>query len=385
LLAPVVGLALLGFALLVVSIRPAGAQQPWPVCFWSAQGPVVAERTVLAGAAGFDPHPALRALLAGPTAEEQAQGMWSAVPAGTTLAGVDVLPTAIGGVQPERTVVVRLRVPEEALRQIDHETFEILVTQLAWTLESVGWGDLRIQTWDAAAGQFVPLADFLPPVGVPGKETLVAAEEEPQPVPVGGASPPGAGQGQPQGALSGRTVYVSAGHGWQWNGYAWRTQRPPYPNPPYVGPIIEDHNNAEAVNQYLLRYLWNAGATVIPVRERDMSASEAVVDNSAAVGYAETGTWTTTSSGGYANTSYRWAATVTRRPLRSGRPPCRATGSSQCMPGIGRAPIVPSTPTTWSITPAAPPRWWSTSRSTATPGTTWVATASWRGRRHGSR
>ncbi len=68
--------------------------------------------------------------------------------------------------------------------------------------------------------------------------------------------------GRPQGGLSGKTVYVSAGHGWQWNGYAWRTQRPPYPDAStgYSGPIIEDHNNAEVVNQYLLRYLWNAGA-----------------------------------------------------------------------------------------------------------------------------
>jgi N-acetylmuramoyl-L-alanine amidase len=115
-----------------------------------------------------------------------------------------------------------------------------------------------------------------------------------------------------QGSLKGKTVYVSAGHGWLWNGYNWRTQRPPYPTAPYVGPIIEDHNNAEAVNQYLLRYLQNAGATVIPVRERDMNPTTVVVDNDVpGGGYSEMGTWTTSNYTGYRGGTYRYTTTVT--------------------------------------------------------------------------
>jgi len=288
-----------------------GATQAGPVvdqvCFWSAQGPICVERPVELGAAALDLEQSLAALLAGPTAEEQAQGLWSAIPAGTMLEGVDI--------QQDQTIVVRLRVLPEKLGTLDHETFEVIVEQIGWTLEPWGWRDLRIQTWDPASGDFVPLAAFLPQISPPRKEPLLGGE--------GGLSlstatvgqPPAPGQGQPAGALSGKTVYVSAGHGWEWTGYAWRVQRPPYPNPPYVGPIIEDHNNAEVVDQYLLHYLWNAGAQVWPVRERDMNSAEIIVDNDdpgPGTGYFETGVWTTTvhTGSGYAGTDYRWTGTA---------------------------------------------------------------------------
>jgi len=234
------------------------------------------------GAAALDPERLLAALLAGPTAEERARGVWSAIPEGTMSHGVEV--------RPDRTVVVRLGVPLEALRALDHATFEVIVQQIGWTLEPLGWRDLRIQTWDPGAGAFVPLAAFLPQIPAPRKETVLSGEETPPPAVAYVGQPPAPGQGQPQGALSGKTVYVSAGHGWQWSGYAWRTQRPPYPNPPYVGPIVEDHNNAEAVNQYLLQYLWNAGAQVWPVRERDVNTAVRIVNDDDGTGYAEDGT-----------------------------------------------------------------------------------------------
>ncbi len=128
-----------------------------------------------------------------------------------------------------------------------------------------------------------------------------------------GTPPEAAGEGvRATGSLKGKTVYLSAGHGWLWNGWAWRTQRRPYPTAPYVGPIIEDHNNAEAVNQYLIRYLQNAGATVIPVRERDMNPSAVIVDNDAlGGGYAETGLWATSTLTGYLGGTYRYTVTVT--------------------------------------------------------------------------
>jgi len=255
---------------------------------------------------GSAPGDRLAALLAGPTPQEQARGIFSAIPPRTSPAGLDV--------RADRTVIVYLDVPAEHLRRLDADTFEAIVQQLGATLEPLGWRDLRIQARDPATGAFVPLASFLPALAAPRKPDLPTDEEGIEPELPG--QPPAPGQGQPQGALSGRTVYVSAGHGWVWNANvnSWRTQRPPYPAPPYVGPIIEDHNNAEVVNQYLLQYLWNAGAQVIPVRERDMNAAERIVNNDDLTGYAEQGTWATSDFPGYdlniPGQTYRFAMTV---------------------------------------------------------------------------
>ena len=85
--------------------------------------------------------------------------------------------------------------------------------------------------------------------------------------------------------------------------------------------FIEDHNNAEAVDQYLIPYLENAGATVIPVRERDWNAARVIVDNDdGAPDYIETGSWFTSSLTGYLGGTYRYAVTVAgrRRPRRRG-------------------------------------------------------------------
>ena len=75
------------------------------------------------------------------------------------------------------------------------------------------------------------------------------------------------------GSLAGKSVYISAGHGWYWNTESeeWLTQRPVWEE------LVEDFNNAEVVNQYLLPYLYNAGADVWPVRERDLSAHEITI------------------------------------------------------------------------------------------------------------
>jgi len=331
-----IGLALggaLGAALLlmaVCAILPSAAAPAAPteippqeesrgsaaVCFWSAQGVNCVERSVAGLPERSDAAAALSLLMTGPTPAERARGLRSAIPAGFSLDRLEV--------QANGAAVVFLDVPPEGLRALDHEGFEMIVEQIAWTLRlaSVDWRDLRVQARHPTTGEFVPLAAFLPAVPAPRKETVLSGEQvDLSP----GPSAPDLGQpssvivgGQPSGALSGKTVYVSAGHGWQWSDYAaaWRTQRPPYPYPPYPDPIIEDHNNAEAVNQYLLRYLWNAGAQVWPARERDMGGTALIVDDDAPTsggGYRETGAWATAAvtGTGYAGGGYRWTPTVT--------------------------------------------------------------------------
>jgi hypothetical protein len=315
-------LCLLSLLLLSIWAAPAAAQegtgQATPVCFWSIQGPVCVERAAGIGVAvaGGDLERALALLVAGPTARERALGLRSAIPEDTVLAEV--------WIDPDGTVIVRLHVPPDALRDLDHDAFEAIVSQIRWTLEPFHWRDLRVQTWNPLTQQFVALAAFLPEIPSPRKETVLGGEETAPSSPTYVGQPPMLGQGQPLGALSGKTVYVSAGHGWQWNDYVddWRTQRPPYPDPPYEDPIIEDHNNAEAVNQYLLRYLWNAGAQVWPVRERDMTEGEVLVDDDVpapSTGYREVGTWATAAvtGTGHADTDYRWTTTVTGTPTAS--------------------------------------------------------------------
>ena len=76
--------------------------------------------------------------------------------------------------------------------------------------------------------------------------------------------------GQPLGALNGATIILSAGHGWLVTNGKWGTQRS------NSFGVVEDHSNAETVNQYLIPYLWNAGANVITTRERDLQTAELI-------------------------------------------------------------------------------------------------------------
>ena len=73
--------------------------------------------------------------------------------------------------------------------------------------------------------------------------------------------------GRPRGgALAGKTIYVSAGHGFVWdtNLGRWRTQRG------NTHDLVEDFVSVETVSQHLIPYLWDMGAYVVPVRETSM-------------------------------------------------------------------------------------------------------------------
>lgn len=287
--------------------------QPGRVFLWSSQGPVAVERISAAEAGPLEPETLLQELLEGPTAQERQKGLWTAIPQGTNL--VDVLEGAGG------RLTVRLAVPPQALQSLHHEPFEIMVNQIGNTLMPLDWRDLRIYVRDPESGSFLALADFLPPVTVPFKPSVLTGESAAD-SPAATGQPPAPGQGQPDGALSDKTVYVSAGHGWQWvysysaGGERWKTQRPPYPaSASYDGPIIEDHNNAEAVNQYLLQYLWNAGAMVWPARERDINAAQTIVDDFSDTGFSASSGWTV-ADGGYEDQHHE-AQTVTGQPTDS--------------------------------------------------------------------
>ncbi|TFG70925.1 MAG: hypothetical protein E4H27_05440, partial [Anaerolineales bacterium] len=155
------------------------------------------------------------------------------------------------------------------------------------------WQSLYVQVYDIQIGECRSLASYLhqweptqygPEFSVPADDAFVRA--------VNNAA----------GSLAGKTVYISAGHGWHWTSVGWRTQRIVYQG------FIEDHNNAEVVDQYLIPYLENAGAKVVPVRERDWNASRDIADNEDGGGvFVTTGTWTASELIGYNGSHYQWA------------------------------------------------------------------------------
>lgn len=86
------------------------------------------------------------------------------------------------------------------------------------------------------------------------------------------------------GALAGKVIYLSPGHGFTWEAglSAWRTQRG------NTNDIVEDLVSIETLSQYLMPMLLNAGARVVPVRELDLQTNLVLLDNGEP-GYAENG------------------------------------------------------------------------------------------------
>jgi len=288
--------------------QTAGAQEPTThsVCFYRNGQPAPAARdVVLSGVPQPDAELLLAELLAGPTRDEQDEGFTSPLPPGTELLAVTVS---------GENVVVDLDIPLEFLRTgLDPELSDAIVEQIVWTLEPLGLLHFQVRALDER-GTLRPVSGYLriPPLPAPA----MPDNDEPLPDSPGlepsyVGQPPAFGQGQPQGALTGTTAWLSAGHGWYWDGTKWTTQRFNYNG---TG-IVEDLSNAEAVNYYLVRYLWNAGANTWLVRDRGMNRHEIIVDNDGgAPGYTTTGTWVTnTTTPGYAGGTYQWTSTYSTR------------------------------------------------------------------------
>jgi fibronectin type III domain protein len=88
------------------------------------------------------------------------------------------------------------------------------------------------------------------------------------------AGPIAPASGQPAGALSGRIVFMSAGHGWTYDNAnnAWYTQRAE------TNEMIEDYGNLDQMTMFAF-CCFNAGATVVPFRPIGFQTNEVVLDN----------------------------------------------------------------------------------------------------------
>ncbi len=250
----------------------------------------------------------LEAMLAGPTPLERDRGLFSALPDGARLDTVEII---------SDTITVRLDLPDDWLYGgLDPAASDMIVHQIAAALEPLNPLTLIIQARDRQ-GNWQPLSYFLFEPPVEHKETNRPVDKASTPHRLPYATPD-----TPSAALAGKAVYISAGHGWYWSQYAtWRTQRSVSQG------LVEDFNNAEVINQYLIQYLRHAGADVWPTREHDMNTGEIIVARDSP-DYSDQGDWLTSTRTGYGGVYYRYAlvsaaatatATWTFTPTQAGR------------------------------------------------------------------
>lgn len=103
----------------------------------------------------------------------------------------------------------------------------------------------------------------------PGLDTALPPIPQHAPKTVGAIAPAGT---QPAGALSGRVVFTSAGHGWAWSGSAWALGRG------VLNEMNEDYGNLDQMSLFAW-YCFNAGATVVAHRPIGNQTNEVVLDN----------------------------------------------------------------------------------------------------------
>jgi hypothetical protein len=100
------------------------------------------------------------------------------------------------------------------------------------------------------------------------------------------------------GALSGKIVFTSAGHGWQWSTTLNRYATDRGDN----NEIVEDFGNQDQLTYYA-DYLLRAGATVVPMRPVGRQVNEVVLDNDS-TGVTFSGSWSNSSSTRYYDEDY---------------------------------------------------------------------------------
>ncbi|MDI6782796.1 MAG: fibronectin type III domain-containing protein [bacterium] len=268
----------------------------------------------------------LQEFIKGPNADEQKKGIKSAIPRGATINKFDIDTT-------HNHIFLHLQIPKENLKTLDVLAVDNFYDSLGKTLYGIATSfRVTVIARDETTGKYKPLSDFLPPLPPQPKKpdqepSQPQSLKEPPPIVEAQGQPAGYGQGQPTGALTGKTVFISAGHGWYYEGgtfsnSTWRTQR----GNTYSAGIVEDLSNIDAVNNYLIQYLWNAGANVWPCRARSRDTAAFIVDNDTS-GYTATGSWSlVTTTGTYGGTHRQIAASTSPTATATWRPTISTAG-----------------------------------------------------------
>ncbi len=221
-------------------------------------------------------------LFAGPTPAERAAGLTTAIPAGTRLVAIR-----------QRGDRVTLTLSSEfASTAASGGHIEDAVEQITKTVLRAGPArtvHLEVATADGVIRNL--------------DEVIDGQRQDVEPDSTTGALPPA--PAAVPGALSGRTIAVSPGHGYYWHtSLGWTTQRGA------IGGLTEDIHTNEIAMRYLMPALENMGARVFSCRERGEILQERIADNdTGAPTYTETGAWTTSASAGYSGGTYRFAGT----------------------------------------------------------------------------
>ncbi len=192
--------------------------------------------------------------------------------------------------------------PSSFLTRLNDGWLEPFIEHLSTTVANVpGVKRIHVLVRPDNGRKYREISDYLPPLPpVPAKEDVYGIDtnrlEKFVSLP---GQPPGFGQDQPSGALSGKTIFLSPGHGWYWHSTnGWITQRG------NTNSLVEDFHTAETIDSYLVQYLWNMGADVWVVRERGMTTQELIVDNdgnNTDGTYTEIGPWFNSTLSGFAN------------------------------------------------------------------------------------
>jgi len=162
--------------------------------------------------------------------------------------------------------------------------------------QKIDFEGLEIYVYEKQTGIYKPIPYFLPKLPKVPKKHWEAERGAGRVI---SATFPADYNGPGTGFLSGKSVFVSSGHGWYFKNGSWHTQRT------NTHGIVEDFLGAEAVNYFLIPYLRNAGATVFPMREIDMNREMVVVDNGDLASdpdngiYEESGGWQDSSAKGF--------------------------------------------------------------------------------------
>jgi len=225
---------------------------------------------------------ALQRVVAGPTAAERAAGYRSAVPADA--APIDVRVTA-------GRCEITLG-PSFADLLARPAELELATEQL-----------VKTTVLHAPAAQAVDLFVRDPSTGARTPWTLICRDQGP-PRPQPGV-PPGTLRARTTvaGALTGRTIVLSPGHGYYWHStLGWTTQRP------LIDGLLEDLHTHEIVVDHVAPFLEDLGARVLLVRERGRAAQDWIVDDDmGAPACVVSGPFTTSSSTGYQGGRYLYA------------------------------------------------------------------------------
>jgi N-acetylmuramoyl-L-alanine amidase len=237
----------------------------------------------------------LQLLLAGPTAEEQKTGLYSAIPSGTKINSVtikdgvvyldfskDVVKDGFGDVQVD-SISDQLRVALHSISGLSGAIYTIEGKSTAYY-----YPDTKQKMQELAQQNL--LSTLISPKSGIQKASNNTPVNQSKVVP------------RPTQGLAGKNIFISASHGYYYNGSSWVLQRP------CLYTSAEEYSSAAMIDRYMVPILENAGAFVLTARERDMQIREVVVDNADGTSttsngtYTETGSWSNdTPKTGFAN------------------------------------------------------------------------------------